>query len=171
MSYPKQVEDWLAAISELPGVVACFCSPKKLDQIALEDLSLPGEYGDLPQAAMLRTKGGLPGEVLIQTEVILDRSSEAWLSIEFLAWWVRDWARSGHTIQLRPVALPPRGYEIQLGRTLKFMLEYFQIEEGAGFESTLKRITEMTESLLQSREQYRDCFETPAEFTGEVEDI
>jgi hypothetical protein len=26
---------------------------------------------------------------------------------------------------MRPMALPPRGYEVQLGRTLKFVIDHF----------------------------------------------
>ena len=32
-----------------------------------------------------------------------------WLTLEFLAWWVRDQSRGGELIQMRPVALPPKG--------------------------------------------------------------
>jgi hypothetical protein len=134
-------------------------------------LSLPGEFGDLPQAIIMRTGGGRKNEVMIQVEVILDRSPGAWLSIEFLAWWVRDWGRSGHEIQMRPMALPPKAYEIQLGRTLKFFIEYFVIEDGDSYDKTLAVAAEMGKSIAENFEQYRACFENPAEFTGDVEGI
>ncbi len=119
----------------------------------------------------MRTGGGRENEVLIQTEIIFERTYESWISLEFIAWWVRDWARSGHQIQMRPVALPPRGFQIQLGRTLKFLLEYILVEEGDEFEATLKTVESMAESIAESFENYRECFESPAEFTGEVDDI
>ncbi len=106
---------------------------------------------------------------MIQTEVVLDRSPEAWLSLEFLAWWVRDWGRSGHEIQMRPMALPPKAYEIQLGRTLKFFIEYFVIEDSDSYEKTLAVAGEMGESIAENFAMYRECFENPAEFTGDVE--
>ena len=159
------------AVSALPGVAGCFCRPKRLAQFEPNHLSLPGELGDLPQAIIMRTNGGRENEVMLQTEVILDRSAGAWLSIEFLAWWVRDWGRSGHEIQMRPMALPPKAYEIQLGRTLKFLVEYFVIEEGDSFERTLAVAAEMGKSIADNYADYRECFEKPAEFTGDVESI
>lgn len=171
MNYPKEVQHLIDVISLLPGVAACFCAPKHLSSVTPVELSLPGEFGDLPQVAVMRTGGGRENEVLIQTEIIFERTHEAWISLEFLAWWVRDWARSGHQIQMRPVALPPRGFQIQLGRTLKFLLEYILVEEGDEFEATLKKVESMAESIAESFEDYRECFESPAEFTGEVDDI
>jgi hypothetical protein len=171
MELPSQVQTLVDAISALPGVAGCFCGPKLLSQFELDNLSLPGEFGDLPQAILRRTGGGRDKEVMIQTEVILDRSPEAWLSIEFLAWWVRDWGRSGHEIQMRPTALPPKAYEIQLGRTLKFFIEYFVIEEGDSLDKTLAVAGEMGESIAENFSSYRECFENPAEFTGDVESI
>lgn len=171
MELPPPVQALVDAISTLPGVAGCFCSPKPLAGIDVSDLSLPGEFGDLPQVAIMRTEGGRENEVMIQTEVIFDRSAEAWLSIEFLAWWVRDWARSGREIQMRPMALPPKAYDIQLGRTLKFFIEYFLIEDGEAYENTLEAAGEMAESIASCYELYRDCFANPAEFTGDVESI
>lgn len=171
MELPPQVQTLVDAISALPGVAGCFCGPKPLTDIELSHLSLPGEFGDLPQAIIRRTNGGRTGEVMIQTEVILDRSAEAWLTLEFLAWWVRDWARSGEDIQMRPMALPPKVHEIQLGRTLKFFIEYFLIEEGDSYDKTLTIAGEMGESIALSFKLYQECFENPAEFTGDVESI
>lgn len=171
MALPAQVQFLVDAVSTLPGVVGCFCRPKGLAQFKPEHLSLPGEFGDLPQAVIRRTNGGREDEVMLQTEVILDRSAAAWLSIEFLAWWVRDWGRSGHDIQLRPMALPPKAFEIQLGRTLKFFIEYFVIEDGDSYDKTLAIAAEMGESITRNYEDYRECFENPAEFTGDIESI
>ena len=91
MELPAQVQQLVDAVSALPGVAACFCGPKPLAGIEPSNLSLPGEFGDLPQVAIMRTNGGRDNEVMIQTEVIFDRSPDAWVSLEFLAWWVRDW--------------------------------------------------------------------------------
>ena len=103
--------------------------------------------------------------------MILDRSPQAWLTIEFLAWWVRDWGRAGHQIQMRPMALPPKAYEIQLGRTLKFFIEYFVIEEGVSYAGTLQIAGQMGESIAENVESYKECFENPAVFKGDVENI
>jgi len=105
MNMPAQVQGLTDSISALPGVAGCFRHPKPLMKVLLSHFSFPGEFGDLPQVAIRRTNGGLKNEVMIQTEIIFDRSAEAWISLEFLAWWVRDWARSGHQIQMRLLAL------------------------------------------------------------------
>ena len=171
MQLPPQVQLLVDSISSLPGVAGCFCSPKPLEGVETSHLSLPGEFGDLPQVAIQRTDGGRHGEVMIQTEVIFDRSPEAWISLEFLAWWVRDWARSGTQIQMRPTALPPKGYEIQLGRTLKFFIETFVIETSESFEVTLQVAEEMGKSISQNKDDYQACFDNPAPFEGDVENI
>ena len=171
MELPAQVQSLVDAISELPGVAGCFCRPKPLAEVEVDHLSLPGEFGDLPQAIIMRTDGGRENEVMIQAEVIFDRSPEAWLSLEFLAWWVRDWGRSGHEIQMRPMALPPKTYEIQLGRMLKFFIEYFVVEDGDSYDKTLAVSGEMGESIAKNFELYAECFATPAEFTGDVENM
>ncbi|QDT18971.1 hypothetical protein [Gimesia chilikensis] len=171
MDLPPQVQNLIDAVSALPGVAGCFCTPQPLDEIDVDMLSLPGDFGSLPQAALIRTQGGRGDEVLIQTEVIFDRSPGAWLSLEFLAWWVRDWGRSGREIQMRPMALPPQGYEIQLGRTLKFFIEYFVIETENDYGDTLKVVQEMADSIAENFQSYQECFENPAEFTGDIESI
>ena len=88
-----------------------------------------------------------------------------------MAWWVRDWGRSGREIQMRPMALPPQGYEIQLGRTLKFFIEYFVIETENDYGDTLKVVQEMADSIAENFQSYQECFENPAEFTGDIESI
>ena len=65
------------------------------------------EFSHLPHAALLRTKGGLKNEVLIQFEFGIDNSAESLKSLEFLTWFIRDSARGATKIQLRPFALPP----------------------------------------------------------------
>lgn len=171
MEFPPQVQALIDAVRALPGVAGCFCSPKPIPPGETRYLSLPGELAEFPQVAIRRTDGGLPNEVLIQTEVIFERSADGWVSLEFLAWWVRDWARSGHQIQMRPTALPPKAYEIQLGRTLKFFIEYFVIEAGDSYDKSLEVAGEMGESIADSFQSYAECFDSPAEFLGDVENI
>lgn len=171
MELPAQVQTLVDAVQALPGVAGCFCSPKPIPAGEIRYLSLPGEFAEFPQVAIRRTDGGLPNEILIQTEIIFDRSAQAWISLEFLAWWVRDWARSGHQIQMRPTALPPKAYEIQLGRTLKFFIEYFVIEPGESYDKSLQVAEEMGHSIADSFRCYAECFDSPAEFLGDVENI
>lgn len=171
MDLPPQVQKLVDGISALPGTVACYCGPKPLSQYELSHLSLPGEFGDLPQVAIRRTEGGRDFEVLIQTEVHLDRTANAWLTLEFLAWWVRDLARSGHDVQMRPMALPPKANHIQLGSTLKFLIEYFVIEEGEEYTKTLEAAEDLGNSIATNFVMYGECFSNPAEYTGETESI
>ena len=58
MDLPPQVQNLIDAISALPGVAGCFCTPQPLDEIDVDMLSLPGDFGSLPQAALIRTQGG-----------------------------------------------------------------------------------------------------------------
>jgi hypothetical protein len=164
VQYPPEVQIIADAITSLPGVTDCICRPRPLEDFKPSDLSLPGDFGDLPQAAIIRTGGGRAKEVLFQTEVILNRSPGAWLTIEFLAWWARDWGRSGHEIQMRPMALPPMGTEIQLGNTLSFLIEYFLLETDDSYEDTLAIAAEMGTSIAQAFEYYQECFESPVAF-------
>ena len=58
-----------------------------------------------------------------------------------------------------------------MGRTLKFFIEYFVIEDGDSYDKTLEVAGEMGESIANSFEMYQECFANPAEFTGDVESI
>jgi hypothetical protein len=98
---------------------------KSLTSYTPDTYSFPGEFGDLPHALLRRTGCGLENEAWANTEFELSRDELGWPTLEFLAWWVRDLSRSGEQIQLRPMALPPKAYEVQLGRTLKFILDHF----------------------------------------------
>ncbi|MEO0868535.1 MAG: hypothetical protein AAFY17_08815 [Cyanobacteria bacterium J06642_11] len=99
---------------------------KQLDRISLEEYSLPGAMGDLPHALLRRTEGGLSNEAWANTDVILSYDRAGWLILEFLSWWVRDESRGGEQIQMRPQALPPQADgQIQLGQTLKFVMDHF----------------------------------------------
>jgi hypothetical protein len=100
---------------------------KSLERFGPETYSLPGEFGDMPHALLRRSNGGLPNEAWANTEITLTRDGAGWLTLEFLAWWVRDQSRGGELIQMRPMALPPKGFDVQLGRTLKFIIDHFAV--------------------------------------------
>jgi hypothetical protein len=122
--FPPQVEAFHAALRRFAAVTHVETGFKPLESCGPETFSLPGEFGDLPHA-LLRRSGGLPGEAWANTEIVLTRDEPGWLTLEFLAWWVRDQSRGGGSIQMRPMALPPKGHEVQLGRTLKFIIDHF----------------------------------------------
>jgi hypothetical protein len=90
------------------------------------------------------------------TEFELSRDEAGWLTLEFLAWWVRDLSRSGRQIQLRPMALPPRAYEVQLGHTLKFIIDHLVVCPGNGIESMLNELQNRGESLAGNIDDYAE---------------
>ena len=124
--YPQQVNFFHQAFYRFKGVVEVNTGIKKLDKISPEEYQNSGPMGDLPHALLRRTGGGLPHEAWANTDVILSYDRAGWLTLEFLSWWVRDLSRNGEQIQMRPQALLPqvRG-EIQLGQTLKFVIDHF----------------------------------------------
>lgn len=124
--YPEQVAVFHQALYRFRGVVEVNTGLKPLAQISLADYGVPGKLGDLPHALLRRTQGGLLHEAWANTDIILSYDRAGWLTLEFLAWWVRDQSRSGEQIQLRPLALSPLAEEeIQLGQTLKFVIDHF----------------------------------------------
>ena len=94
---------------------------------AIDSASRHWDVGRWRWHGFRRSNGGLPNEAWANTEITLTRDEAGWLTLEFLAWWVRDQSRGGELIQMRPMALPPKGYEDQLGRTLKFIIDHFAI--------------------------------------------
>ena len=153
--YPAEVEQFHAAIKRLRGVTDVWTGIKDLGEFPPDTYSLPGEFGDLPHALLRRTDGGLPDEAWSNTEIQFSRDVHGWLALEFLAWWVRDCSRGGIQIQMRVQALPPKGFQNQLGRTLKFIIDSFEIcPDDPG--PMLVRMADAAESLNDSIEIYSD---------------
>jgi hypothetical protein len=128
---------------------------KSLTSYTPDTYSFPGEFGDLPHALLRRT-GGLENEAWANTEFELSRDELGWPTLEFLAWWVRDRSRSGEQIQLRPMALPPKVYEVQLGGTLKFIFDHFVICDGDGNDAALRMMQERADWLDMSINLYAE---------------
>lgn len=154
--YPKEVEAFHAAIRRLVSVQEVDTGLKELARYGQETYSLPGEFGDLPHALLRRTSGGLKDEAWMNTEIVLSRDEAGWLTLEFLAWWVRDLSRSGEQIQMRPMALPPKAYEVQLGSTLKFIIDQFAICPSEDLTPILQMIQERARDLNDSIDHYKD---------------
>lgn len=155
--YPAQVQQFHDALSRLRGVVEVNTGIKRLDQIAIADYAQPGKLGDLPHALLRRTNGGLPQEAWANTDIILSYDRAGWLCLEFLAWWVRQLSRGGELIQLRPLALAPEAAEtgeIQLGTTLKFVIDHLGQVGGAGPQPMLELLGQRAAALNQALEQY-----------------
>ncbi|WP_410768516.1 hypothetical protein [Fontibacillus sp. BL9] len=146
-NYPNEIEDFHNTILKLKGITGIESGVDNLEPVDAELLSQP-PFAHLPHAALLRTNGGLENEVLIQFELETDYSLESLHSVEFLAWFVRDCARGGKAIQMRPFALPPSSpYGRQLGTSLKYHIDLFidGIEES--LEPALKLIGSLNKSL------------------------
>jgi hypothetical protein len=145
--YPVDIESFHNTILKLRGIVSIESGIDNLQGID-EELLKVVEFSHLPHATLLRTKGGLENEVLIQFEFKLDNYSESLISLEFLSWFVKDSARGGTKIQLRPFALPPETPNgRQLGTTLRFHIDLFidGIEET--LEPAFKAIHELDDKL------------------------
>lgn len=145
--YPIEIEDFQQALQQLSGIQDVCSGIDQLDGLQAVDLSLP-DYAHLPLAALLRTKGGLPNELMIQFEFTIDKSPESLVSLEFLSWFVRDQSRNGKQVQLRPFALPPQtAAGRQLGNTLKFHIDCFFEEATGSLQPVLEKIADMSKSL------------------------
>jgi TPR repeat protein len=160
-TYPEPVEKLHDMLHRLPGVTAVDLNIQSLEKIGERQLSLPGEFGDLPHVAIRRTGGGLKGEVLVSARIQFRRNQDGWIALEFLAWWVRDLSRSGHLVQMRPIALPPKAYEIQLGRTLQFVIEFFFINTAEDNSAILQQIVRHAESLSGNIDDYAESLAKP----------
>lgn len=158
---PKEVAAFHTALERLVAVTDVTTGLKWLSDFPPETYSLPAEFGDLPHALLRRTDGGLENEAWANTEFTVARDEGGWLTLEFLAWWVRDLSRSGEQIQMRPMALPPVAYEVQLGTTLKFIIDHFVICPDADPTAALE--------MMQGRADFLNtCIDTYADTLGEL---
>ena len=155
-SFPPQVEAFHNALERFAAVGDVATGLKTLADFGPETYSFPGEFGDLPHALLRRTGGGLEDEAWAHTEFELTADRAGWLTLEFLAWWVRDLSRSNIQIQLRPMALPPKAHEVQLGHTLKFILDQFVICPGGDKSAALEMMQERAESLNENIDDSAD---------------
>lgn len=157
VDYPQQVKSFHQGFYRFRGVVEVNTGIKKLDGLSSEDYQLPGPLGDLPHALLHRTEGGLPNEAWANTDVILSYDRAGWLTLEFLSWWVREQSRFGEQIQMRPQALAPTaGEEIQLGQTLKFVIDHFCLLPASTPQPMLNLLAARGESLNTAITLYSD---------------
>jgi hypothetical protein len=153
---PKEVEAFHKAMRRLVAVQEVTTGLKNLASYTPDTYSFPGEFGDLPHALLRRTGGGLENEAWANTEFELSRDEAGWLTLEFLAWWVRDQSRSGGQIQLRPMALPPKAYEVQFGQTLKFIIDHFVICSSDNIDAALQVMQERADFLDRMLDHYAE---------------
>lgn len=152
--FPAEVLAFHKAMKRLVAVVDVTTGLKNLAEFTPDTYIMPGEFGDLPHALLRRTKGGLKNEVWVNTEFELAQNDAGWLTLEFIAWWIRDLSRSKELVQLRPMALPPVAYDVQLGRTLKFIIDQFVICPGGKTSAVLAMVKDRAESLNRSIDDY-----------------
>ncbi len=154
--YPQEVQEFHQAVLRLTGVQSIDTSIKCLGGLKEEWLSL-SDFAFLPHAAYRRTKGAVGNETLIQPEFEISMDKEGLRALEFLAWWVRDLARAGELIQLRPVGLPPTmGDQVQLGSCLRFHIDIFRMEETEDIAPHLAKMASLAQSLDQTIDLYDD---------------
>jgi hypothetical protein len=153
---PKEVVAFHEAMERLVAVIEVTTGLKALADYPPDTYSFPAEFGDLPHALLRRTNGGLENEAWANTEFTLTRDEAGWLTLEFLAWWVRDLSRSGEQIQLRPMALPPVAYDVQLGGTLKFIMDHFVICPDGTAAPMLEALRDRAESLTENIDDYAE---------------
>jgi hypothetical protein len=153
--YPAEIIAMLDAIAALPSVRDVSTGLESLDGLGEADLQLPGEIAQLPIGALRRTKGGLPGEALVSFYFELEPNAGGWRTLEFLAWFIRDQARAGEPIQLRPFALPPQGPSgTQLGETLRFDIDLFWLDAGEELAPILARVKSIASDLVTATAMY-----------------
>lgn len=160
---PPDVQRLQDAVASIPGVRSASVGKTDVADVPASDFSLP-PYGDLPLGALRRTDGGKPDELVIGITFEITRDEQGWRALEFLAWWVRDAARGGETIQLRALALPPLG--AQAGKTLTFSIDYFHVDPGQDMSRLFATIGELARSLDEAKAMYPDAFDVEARDAG-----
>jgi hypothetical protein len=141
--FPPEIETFHNLVLSLKGIESITCGVENLEGIDSEILS-QSDCAHMPHATLLRTNGGHAKEVLCQFEFVIVRTTDGLIALEFLAWFIRDQARSGTKIQLRPFALPPETPNgTQLGTTLKFHIDLFQ----DGIDETLEPLFVTVEKI------------------------
>lgn len=152
--YPPEVIHLHSTLARLAAVSEVCSGIQALEGVGAEELSL-STYAQLPHGALRRTAGALPGETLVQVEFQVEPTAEGWRSVEFLAWFVRDAARGSLPLQLRPFALPPTvGERVQLGRTLRFHLDYFFLDTPGEIDSILQALDGLAADLASAIDLY-----------------
>ena len=155
--YPAAIEEFHQTLLKLKGITEVESGVDNLEPIDSEMLGY-SSCAHLPHAALLRTGGGLENEVLIQFSISLDHFPESLHTLEFLAWFVRDCARGGTKIQIRPFALPPEtAFGKQLGTTLKWHMDLF-ID---GIEDSLEPAFEVVSELQHSLQTAIRLYDIP----------
>ena len=158
MPYPLELEFLHKTLTRLPGVHDVCCGIDSLHHLVAADLAFP-DFRHLPHGALRRTGGGLENEALIQIEFKIHQTPLGWRSLEFIAWFVRDQARGGVSVQLRPFALPPQiGESVQLGNTLRWHIDLFCSNVTEDLSPQLAQVHELANGLRMAVDIYGHLF-------------
>ncbi|MFD0713343.1 hypothetical protein [Paenibacillus sp. GCM10027626] len=154
-NYPVDIANLQQTVLQLQGITSIESGVENLEPIDAEMLPLAA-CAHLPHATLWRTGGGLKNEVLIQFEFAIEPSAAGLQALEFIAWFVRDCARGGTKLQLRPFALPPETpYGRQLGTTLKFHFDLFVGEIEETLEPAFAIVRELAQKLATAMKLYQ----------------
>lgn len=154
MSYPLELEFLHTTLTRLPGVHEVCSGIDSLHHLVAADLGF-ADFRHLPHGALRRTGGGFDSEALIQVEFKIEQTPLGWRSLEFIAWFVRDQARGGVSMQLRPFALPPQiGELVQLGHTLRWHIDLFCSNVTEDLAPQLSQVQEIANGLRLAIEIY-----------------
>lgn len=157
IAYLQEVHALHDALKRLPGVIDVGSDIDNLQALTAADLAQV-TYGHLPHAALRRTDGGLADEVLVQIQFRIEQSAAGWRSLEFLAWFIRDEARSGEFLQLRPFALSPMIDGVtRLGQTLGFHIDLFCEQTGGDLVPVLSKVADLSRDLNTAIDMYADA--------------
>ena len=156
---PREVAQLIKAIKAIKGISNAGLEKTYLPDIKVSDLSLPGPNADLPIAALRRTKGALAEELLLSINFEVERNESGLKALEFLSWWVRDQSRGGESMQVRSIGLPPMaGTDVQLGRTLRFTVDWFYSNPSQNMKKVLADISEKAKSIELATTLYGPAF-------------
>ncbi|MFB6453762.1 hypothetical protein ACE38W_00710 [Chitinophaga sp. Hz27] len=146
-AYPDEITNFHQTLDSLKGINDVCSGIDNLEDVKSTNLNDPA-YAHLPIATLIRTKGGLPNEVMLQFEFTIDKSPESLLSLEFISWFIRDQARGSNPMQLRTFALPPQTPNgTQLGQTLKFHIDLFIENAPDSLQPILDQIATINNTL------------------------
>jgi len=158
LHYPQEIQEFHDQLLRLPGVFDVISGINSLQGIREEHLSL-SSFSHLPQGSLRRTTGGLQREALIQFEFRMEKTPQAWKSLEFLAWFIRDQARAGEQIQMRPGgSIPIVDGKIQLGETLYFQIDLFLPNAPGELTPILIKVRGLTHALNKALNLYQQAW-------------
>jgi hypothetical protein len=150
--YPPEIQAAVHELRRIRGVSNVDCDLCDLSAVRPQELGSI-EFARYPITTLRRSGGGRPDEGMLQVTLDVTRDEDGWRAVEFLAWFVRDRARGGIEDEFRPFALPPvAGTNVQLGDTLRFVIEMFQVDASDG--APLKRMSDFASDLRKTIDLY-----------------